>query len=178
VKYFTPDLLAQCRSLDPEVAEAAAAKWQRRAAAYRKRIQEIQQRLPLGARRLMRTLTLHDAYLLSTNLAKERGRTQFFLSFKLSDGDGRAGVQLRYDLAKPLKVVLHERAAPAGTVLFALYDEFDAKEDGALTHSILMTGGVEARVRFTNLVVTHFTRVVAPGRGRSDVRELAEMAAS
>jgi hypothetical protein len=178
VKYFTPDLLAECRSLDAEVAEAAAAKWQRRAAAYRKRIQEIQQRLPLGVRRLMRSLTLHDAYLLTTNLAKERGRTQFFLSFKLADGDGRTGVQLRYDMGKPLKVVLHEGTTPAGTVLFALYDEFDVSEDGTLTHSILMTGGAEIRVRFTNLLVTHFTRVAAPSRGRSDVKELTEMAAS
>jgi hypothetical protein len=178
VKYFTPELLAECRSLNPVAAEAAAARWRRRAAAYRKRIQEIRRRLPLGVRRLMRSVTLHDAYLLSTNLAKERGRTRFFLSFKLADGDGRAGVQLRYDLAKPLKVVLHEGTAPAGTVLFALYDEFDVSEDGTLAHSILMTGGVETRVRFTNLLVTHFTRVVAPGRSRSDVKELTEMAAS
>jgi hypothetical protein len=178
VKYFTPDLLAECRSLDPEVAEAAAAKWQRRAAAYRKRLQEIHHRLPLGVRRLMRSITLHDAYLLTTNLAKERGRPQFFLSFKLADGDGRAGVQLRYDMVKPLKVVLHEGTAAAGTILFALYDEFDVSEDGTLTHSILMTGGVETRVRFTNLLVTLFTRVVAPGRGRSNIKELAEMAAS
>ena len=118
--------------------------------------------------------------MLSTNLAKERGRTRFFLSFKLEykyKGGGE-GVQLRYDLAKPLKVLLHEEAGSAGTVLFALYDEFNVLDDGTLTHSILMTGGVEMRVRFTNLLVTHFTRVAAPDRGRSDIRELAEMAAS
>ena len=35
MKYFTPELLAECRSLDSGVAEAAAVKWQRRAEAYR-----------------------------------------------------------------------------------------------------------------------------------------------
>jgi hypothetical protein len=177
VKYFTPDLLAECRSSDPDVAEAAAVKWQGRAEAYRKRLREIHHRLPLGVRKLMRSLTLHDAYLLTMNHAKVRGRPQFFLNFQLADGDGRAGVQLRYDVVKPPKVVLHDHVS-ADTVLFALYDEFDVSAGGTLTHSILMTGGVEVRVRFANLHMTAFTRVVAPGCGRSDVKELAEMAAS
>ena len=176
MKYFTPDLLADCRSLDPDVAEAAAAKWQRRAAAYRKRLHEIQNRLPHSVRQLMRSLTLHDAYLLTVNFAKVRGRTQFFLSFQLADKTGR-GVQLRYDVVKPLKV-LHAQNVPNDTVLFALYDEFDVSADLTLTHSVLMTGGIEFRVRFTNLHVTHFTQVVAPGRGRSNIQELMEMGAS
>ena len=134
VKYFTPDLLADCRSLDPDVAEAAAAKWQRRAAAYRKRLHEIQNRLPHSVRQLTRSLTLHDAYLLTVNVAKVRGRTQFFLSFQLDDKDGR-GVQLRYDVVKSLKV-LHAQNVPNDTVLFALYDEFDVSADLTLTHSI------------------------------------------
>ena len=42
-----------------------------------------------------------------------------------------------------------------------------------------MTGGVEIRVRFANLLLTRFTRVVAPGRGQSNIKaELAAMAAS
>lgn len=177
MKYLTPELLAECRSSDPDVAEAAAAKWQRRVEAYRKRIREIHDRLPPGVRKLMRSVTLHDASLLTVNHAKVRGRTQFFLSFQLADGDGRAGVQLRYDGVKRLDVELDANAS-GDAVLFALYDEFDVSADGTLTHSILMTGGAEIRVRFTNLHMTPFTRVVAPGRGRSDIRELAEMAAS
>jgi hypothetical protein len=178
VKYFTPDLLAECRSSDPGVADAAAAKWQRRAEAYRKRIKELHPRLPPGIRKLMRSVTLHDASVVAINLAEERGRTRFFLTLELDGKGRRAGIQLRYDMAKPLNVVFHEPNAAEGTALFALYDEFDVAPDGTPAHSILMTGGVEIRVRFTNLHMTPFTRVVAPGRGRSDMRELAEMAAS
>jgi hypothetical protein len=178
VKYFTPALLAECRSLDPDVAESAAVKWQGRAGAYRKRLQEIKHRLPLGVRKLMRSLTLHDAELLTINHAEVRGRARFFLSFRLADGDGRAGVQLRYDLVKPLKVVLHDSGVSGDPHLFALYDEFDVAADGTVTHAILMTGGVELRVRFTNLLVTRFTQVVAPGLARSDIEGLMELASS
>jgi hypothetical protein len=179
VKYFTPDLLAECRSSNPDVAKAAAAKWQKRAAAYRNRLQKIQHRLPLGVRQLMRSITLHDAYLSTMNLAALRRRQQLFLSFQLAGGDGRAGVQLRYDGFKRLEAAFHEPTAAGDTVLFALYDEFDISTDGMLTHSILMTGELELRVRFTNLLLTRFARVVVPGRGHSDIKEqLAALAAS
>ncbi len=179
MKYFTPDLLAECRSLNPDVAEAAAAKWQERAGAYRERLRQIRRRLPLGARRLLRHITLHDAYLLTIHFAEVRGRRQFFLSFQLAGGDGRTGVQLLYDGVDRLEAALHEPNLSGDTDLFALYDEFDVSADGALTHSILMTGGVEIRVRFANLVITRFSRVVAPGRGQSNIKaELAAMAAS
>jgi hypothetical protein len=52
---------------------------------------------------------------------------------------------------------LAARQAPNGspdTHLFALYDEFDVAADGSFTHAILMTAGVEIRVRFTNLLIT------------------------
>jgi hypothetical protein len=178
VKYFTPDLLAECRSSDPEVAETAAAKWQQRAEAYRRRLQAIQRRLPFGVRRLMRSVTLHDAGLMTTNVADIRGRKQFFLSFRLPSRGGTAGVQLRYDGVKRVAVVLHAPHASGDAELFALYDEFDVLAHGTLTHSLLMTGGVEIRVRFANLAMTPFTRVVAPGRGRLDIKELAEAVAS
>ena len=178
MKYFTPDLLAECRSPGPEVAEAAAAKWQRRAEAYRRRLQTICPRLPPGVRRLLRSVALHDAHLLSTNVADKRGRKQFFLSFRLSGRGGQAGVQLRYDGVKRVTVALHDPHAAGDAELFALYDEFDVLADNTLTHSLLLTGGVEIRVRFATLALTPFTRVVAPGRGRLDIKELAEAAAS
>jgi hypothetical protein len=176
MKFFTPDLLTECQSSDPDVAEAAAVRWQRRADAYRKRLRELQHRLPLGVRKLLRAITLHDASLLSVNLATVGGRTHFFLSFRLADGVGRAGVQIRYDLVKPLKVLWHDPKVSEDERLFALYSEFDILADGTLTHAILMTRGVEFRVRFNNLVITSFTHVLAPGLGKSDTQSLLEMA--
>src|SRR5438552_5952067 len=52
MKYFKPDLLARCRSLDDEVAEAAAQEWEQAITDYRARIKAIRLRLPTGARRL------------------------------------------------------------------------------------------------------------------------------
>lgn len=172
MKYFTPELLAECRSLNPDIAEAAAARWQARADAYRKRLREIQPCLPLGVRKLIRSITLHDASLLSINQGKVGGRTQFFVSFRLADSHRRAGVQLRYDLVKPLKVILHDPNLSGDSHMFALYSEFDAPARGTFTHSILMTRGVELRMRFTNLVFTPFTQVLAPALARSDMEAL------
>jgi hypothetical protein len=175
VRYFTPDLLAKCRSSDPDVAEAAAVKWQGRAAAYRKRLREIEHDLPPGVRRFIRSVTLHDAPLLTMNDATVGGRAQLFLTFRLADGDNRPGIQLRYALVKPMKVAFHAPNASADGHLFALYDEVDLSADGTLTHSILMTTGVEIRVRFTNLLMTRLTRIVAPCLRRSDITGFKEM---
>ena len=53
MKYFKPDLLARCRSLDDQVAEAAAQEWEQAITDYRARIKAIRLRLPTGARRLL-----------------------------------------------------------------------------------------------------------------------------
>jgi hypothetical protein len=165
VRYFTPDLLAKCRSSDPDVAESAATKWEGRAEAYRKRLHEIHPGLPFGARRMMRSVTLHDACLLDAAEVSLPGRShQLFLLFQLADSDGRAVVQLRYVTVNPPKMVKHESYEPGDTRRFALYDEFDVSADGVPTHSILLTGGVEIRIRFTRLFITSLTRVVVPGR--------------
>jgi hypothetical protein len=177
VKYFTPELLAEYRSSNPDVAEAAAAKWQARAAAYRERLQEIRHRLPLGVRRLVRAFTLHDAYLMSVHFAEVRRRRQFFLTFRLADKECRTGVQLRYDSLKRLSVVFHGPNLSPDTILYVLYDEFNVSTKGTVTHSILLTGGLEIRVQFANLRITRFTRVVAPAPARFDVRALQELAA-
>ena len=119
--------------------------------------------------------TLHDADLVTLNLAKVRGRSNLFMSFQLADGD--AGVQLRYDGLKGLKVVSHEPNIYKSPKLFALYNEFDVSPGGTVTHSILMTAGIEIRVQFAKLFITRFTKLVVPGRGRSAIKDqLAAMA--
>ena len=112
---------------------------------------------------------------MTVNLARVGGRTQFFMSFRLADGDGSSGLQLRYDLVKPLMVVLHDPSLSQDTRLHALYTEVDISANGTLTHSILMTAAVELRVRFTNLLVAPLAQTAAPGLRRSDIRELIEM---
>jgi hypothetical protein len=179
VKYFTPELLAECRSLDSDVAEEAALEWQKRASAYRERILQLKKeaRLPFGVQHVMRHTTLHDANLLALHFAKVRGQTSLLLTFRLAGGDGRRGVQLCYMGLAGLSIVPHQANTSGDTELFALYDEFDVSADDTVTHSILMTGGLEIRIRFAKLIVTDLTKVVVPARGRSSItEELAEMA--
>lgn len=179
MKYFKPELLAKCRSSNPDIAETAACKWQKNAEAYRKHLREIRDLLPGSVRSLMRSVTLHDAYLVTVNLAQRRERIQYFLSFELAGGDGHAGVQLCYDRVMSIVAEDHDPKAGRDINLFVLYDEFDLLNDGSLTHSILMTGGIETRIKFARLIVTHFTHVVAAGRGQLGMKkELVEMAAS
>jgi hypothetical protein len=170
--------LTLSRSSDPDTAEAAALKWQRRADAYRKRLQAIGHSMPASVRTLVRRATLHDASLLSINQARAGGHRQIFLSFRLPEAASTPGLQLRYDLVRPVKIVFHEGEAREGTPLFVLYDEFDLSARDAYTHSVLLSGGVEMRVKFTQLLMTHFTQVLAPGLDTSDIAGLTELAAS
>ena len=117
--------------------------------------------------------------MLTSNRSEKSGRIRFYLSFQLAGKDDPAGVQLCYDRVKSVKALDHEPNAVRGTTLFALYDEFDVLADNTLTHSILMTEGVELRVRFAKLTVVYFNRVVAAGRRQQDIKEeLVDMTAS
>ena len=120
MKYFKPELLAECRSSNPDIAETAASKWQKNAEAYRKHLQAIRDRLPSSVRSLMRSVTLHDASLLTSNRSEKSGRIRFYLSFQLAGKDDPAGVQLCYDRVKSVKALDHEPNAVRGTTLFAL----------------------------------------------------------
>src|SRR5207248_6203575 len=97
MKYFTPELLARSRSLDDDEAEAAAAEWEKKITAYNVRLKEIRRRLPLGARQLLKHVSLHDAQFLTLN----RAGNELFLTFRLPSNAHKqaGGVELRYTLA-------------------------------------------------------------------------------
>jgi hypothetical protein len=171
--------LALCRSLDDEVADAAADKWHKAAAAYREHLRRIHGSLPLGVRQLLRHATLHDASLLTLNRGKVRGKANLFLTFRLAGGGGRTSVQLRYETVEKVKAIFHQPDASHEAELYALYDEFDVTTDHKLTHSILMTGNIELQISFVNLHFTLFTDTLAPGRGEPGLKDrLAEVVGS
>ena len=93
LRAHTPELLARSRSADDDVAEAAAARWEKAIAAYNARLQKIRPFLPPGARQLLRRVSLHDAqYLLEGGAGSE-----LFLTFRLAKGasESATGVELR-----------------------------------------------------------------------------------
>ena len=177
MRYFTPELLARSRSRDDDEAEAAAAEWERNIATYNVRLKEIRRRLPLGARQLLKHVSLHDAQFLTLN----RAGSELFLTFRLP---GKAhqqagGVELQYTLAGGSTLVLHEsQAPPNGPVArWVVYDEFDeagASRTRVFTHSLLMTGGLEFRIRFVNLRLKRFGMVLLADSKPSEIeKELA-----
>jgi hypothetical protein len=177
VKYFTPELLARCRSLDEDVAEAADEEWEQAIAAYRQRLQEIRKSLPLGARQLLKHVTLHDAQLLTIN----RAGKELFLTFRLAGSANKpaGGVELHCTLTRPAELHTHEPQPPNGpTTRWLLYDEFDLPHDRQETgfaHSLLLAGGLELRIAFSRLRIRRFARVLLADSKVSEIeKELVE----
>jgi hypothetical protein len=178
MKYLTPELLARTRSLDDDAADSAAVEWEQALAAYHSGLQTFRRNLPLGARQLLRHASLHDARLLTIN----RTGTDLFLTFRLAKAAHKlgGGVELRYRLADQSKLVIHQsEALPNGpSTRWVLYDEWDQGDQGTeqtFTHSLLMTGGLEMRIKFRNLQLRWFGRVLLADSKPSEIEtELAD----
>ena len=159
MKYFKPDLLRRCRSLDDDTADAAAAEWEKAVVAYRMRLQALRRRLPVDARRLLAHYTLHDAKILSVArihaVADGAGRRSLSVRVRVEDAPSQAGdvLDLHYALAAGpgglvfKRTSLFEGGAPElGRILYA---EFDWDEHRRVwTHSLLLSGGRELDIRF------------------------------
>jgi hypothetical protein len=167
MKYFKPELLARCRSLE-DVAEAAAEEWERAIVAYRARTRAIRLRLPSPARRLLSRVALHDAKVLAIALGRKQPR--FTLLVRLEDTPSQPGeiLELNYlsvagehgGVTFRKHPQLDRGAAGLGSIL---YDEFDLDEQRAFfTHSLLLTGGYEIEVRFHALRVRRLEEVLLP----------------
>jgi hypothetical protein len=178
MKYFAPELLARCRSLDDDVAEAAAAEWEQAINAYNRRLEEIRRHLPLGARQVLKHIALHDAQLLTINRA---GR-ELFLTFRLSGSAGKpaGGVELHYSLVRPAELIHHEPPAQTNGPFtrWVLYDEWAMSETQpeAFSHRLLLTGGLELRIACFDVRLRRYTQVLLADSRTSDIeRELAEV---
>ncbi|HJT76456.1 MAG TPA: hypothetical protein VJ739_04570 [Gemmataceae bacterium] len=167
MKYFKPELLRRCRSLDDDAADVAAAEWEQAIAAYRARLRAIRSRLPSGADRLLARFTLHDAQLLT--IADDTKRPRLTLLVRLEGTRDQPGpvLELSYLLvAGPHGGVVFRKHAGLGHKALGprgvLYDELNLDEERAFfTHSLLLTDGFEIEIRF------HDLRVRARARGQA-----------
>jgi hypothetical protein len=168
MRYFTPELLARCRSLDEDVAEAAAAEWEKAIAEYRTRLEAIRPHLPRDARRLMARVNLHDAKVIAFEFGHKR--PTFSVLLQLEGSQPRLGkmVQLSYHVVAGehggVKTKKHGQPGEATHAKsWVLYDEFNVDEERAFfTHSLLLSDGREIEVRFHNLRVRSLEEVVTP----------------
>lgn len=167
MNYFTPELLAKSRSSNGDVAQHAAERWEQAIAAYSKRLTEIRATLPLGARRLLKHVSLHDAQCLTIKTSANGRGKELFLTFRLAGSPTRpgGGVELRYSL-DGRSTLLPDKArklADGPATPHVLYDEFALEQKrGAkvFTHSLLLTGGLEFRIRFSNLRLKWFGKAL------------------
>jgi hypothetical protein len=168
MKYFKPALLARCRSLDDQVADAAAAEWERAIAAYRKHMQAVRPRLPRSARFLLSRVTLHDAEVLSIALGREQPTLTLVLRLEGTSSEPGELLELRYLLVTGphggVSVRKHARLSKDAVGRgWILYDEFDLNEQRAFfTHSLLLAGGYEVVIRFHSLGVRRLGEVLVP----------------
>src|SRR5690242_2811543 len=96
MKYFKPELLARCRALDDEVAEAAAQEWEDAIAAYQTRFNAISHKLPEEARSLCSRFTLHDARMLGAAFGTEQALFVILLQLESAGGNRGKALELSY----------------------------------------------------------------------------------
>src|SRR5439155_19916298 len=109
--------------------------------------------------------SLHDARVVVFFVAKRK----LSLLVRLEGAAGRPGktLELKYTLAKPgLRIVKPGGAKewPSDPIRIQ-YDEFGTAADAptaVYTHSLLLAGGYELRIRFTDFHVRRLRKVVLP----------------
>jgi hypothetical protein len=174
MNYLTPELVARSRSEDETIAEAAGADWERACEEYNQRVDALRPKLPKGVRTLLDRLYLHDARVLA--LAVEEAPV--FSIFLQLDNPPKKLVELKYSLAAPPKLLRHTSLAGDGKPLqWWLYDEIDVLEEGPVSvikHSILLTGGWELQLLFSNLRCKRLRRIVLPPGGTPTDETLSE----
>jgi hypothetical protein len=159
MKYFKPELLARCRSLDDDVADAAAEEWEQAVVAYRQRLRAIRSRLPSGVRRLLSRVSLHDAKVLTIAAARNQPSVRILIRLEGTASQPGEVLELNYRVVPGphggLAFKKHPQLRKDTTGLgWILYDEFNLDEQRVFfTHSLLLTGGHEVEVRFHNLHV-------------------------
>jgi hypothetical protein len=168
MKYFKPELLARCRSLDDDLADAAAEEWEQAVAAYGQRLRAIRRLVPRAVRGLLARVTLHDAKVLTIAAAKGEPRLRIWLQLEGTASQPGEVLELNYlVVAGPhggMAVKKHPQFKKSAPGLgWVLYDEFNLEEQRAFfTHSLLLTGGYEIEVRFHNLTVRRLNDVLLP----------------
>jgi hypothetical protein len=173
MKYLKPALLEQCRSLDDAVAEAASGEWERAVVNYNVELAAIRSQFPAAVRVVLDRFSLHDAKVLTYFLTKRK----LSLLIRLEGTSARPGkmLELKYTVAKGgLRIVRHgkdkEWPKDRGRIQ---YDEFGKAGDAPaaiFSHSLLLAGGYELRIRFTDLRLRRLKKVRFPsveqaGRG-------------
>ena len=171
MRHLKPDILVRSRSLDDAVSEAAADEWEEAVAKYNAELDAIRSDLPPGGRALLASRSLHDARILS--IIEVRRKPRLSLLIQLEGRPTRPGdlLELQYRLARTSKhsgLSMLKHGEPEkdlhdkGRIQ---YDEFGKIADEPVevfSHSLLLKGGLELQIRFTDMKVLALQRVILP----------------
>jgi hypothetical protein len=177
MKYFTPERYLRLGKLDDEGAFLAAQQqWEEALAAYRQHLQQIRAELPKGMRRLVESVYLHDARILSMHQTEEK-----FVITLQPESDPRRLVVLGYTLVE--EPLIEQQALPTdrqSSPVEWLYDELDLDRpegprglpvsagEPTFRHNILLSNGWEVTIRFRQVWVLRPVRVLPAVPGRSE----------
>jgi hypothetical protein len=160
MRYFKPELLARFRSLDDDVADAAAKEWERATAQYKAKLAGFRSRLPLGARSLLRNFTLHDATLLSIAVGEKSPTISLFIRLEGSPERNGRILELQYTSPEYSLRKYGDIDKDSPDLSHVLYDEFSELKKGGFAHSLLLALGIELRIHFTNLRIRQMKRLI------------------
>jgi hypothetical protein len=181
MNYFTPELLAECRSDDEAVAGAASEKWEEQATAYAKSLERIRQFLPNQFRILLDGYYLHDSKVSFAGLMDQK----YLITLKL-DTPPHNTLFLTYELSDIPELAMHSTAGSTVGPIEWLYDEVELcppdsirREplNNSFTHSILLSDGMELHLTFRNFsfVESSSTQVFVSGSYSHTRPELARV---
>jgi len=157
MKYFTPELYLQINSRNLDVAEKAHDKWEDALERYGKHLSEIRSRLTTETRKLADSLSLHDAEVL---FFKDNGKLAVA---ELRQGDKH--IYLIYVLAKNPAITKIKPWPFSSKPVYWLYDEFDADDQDAQRHEVLLSDGRIWTLNFSRIALFETARPHAPSKG-------------
>jgi hypothetical protein len=171
MQYLKPEILARLRSLDDDVAEAAANEWEQAVARYNAELDAIRPILPAGVRTLHAHCSLHDARIRGILLASRRPRLSLLIQLEGRSAHPGAALELRYVLAGTSKhpgFTIRGHPVPERDVQDwgrIQYDEFSIVADAPVdvfAHSLLLRGEAELQIWFTEMQVRPLAKVILP----------------
>lgn len=173
MKHLHADILERSRSFDDEAAQAAAEEWEQALASYHAELDALRPELPHGVVRLLDCVSLHDATIVGIVLSK-KPTLSLFVRLEGTVRQGGKLLELKYTLQDTAfrltsKVPVAKKPLDWGRIQ---YDEFGKVADQPaawFSHSLLLAGGNELRMDFTNLRIRRLKQVLFPALVQADL---------
>jgi hypothetical protein len=174
MQFFTPELLKLARSADQSIASTAADQWDQAGDEYRRFLRELRKEMPFKARKSSRHLNLHDGRVVEAASFEDLPLLSIVVRMPGSAGEAGMLLQLQYQTLGPhghsnFTTQKFDIADDSEHPRCILYHEFArGEEPGTFTHSLLMSSGHVATIRFRDFLVRRMGKSRRPDRKETD----------